>query len=390
MSFARISLALISVNIFLLIIAVYWTATTRQQLNHVKSLPPWYPRTCTIRSHTITSRDRQYRNEFLVFNFSRGTDPDPIPPTVAYRYGSPVYNQTQRQARAFSRKFSLNSPESCWLYPWDYKLQPPYPTRLRYTVSLSPVTNAPTKSQKETATVSVIFTAITATFLFILLCTVLLLSPVDDIEAINARLEAQHDQSSDAHHLSHSTINRLCKSISFEKTASIDACPICLEDEVPVDVQLPCAHSFHRGCITAWLSRGNINCPLCNLTLTADMVPPTSADYDPLTDYGGSGAQDNSDSHSDSSESAETTQVPHSPTRRRQQQQRVRSALSSSSQQNGGTPSTSLQCESNVGQQQADRINSTASRSGLPVSVTVPERVQRPTVHSETGRSEAT
>lgn len=157
-----------------------------------------------------------------------------------------------------------------------------------------------------------------------------------------------------------------------------------------VNVQLPCAHSFHRGCITAWLSRGNNNCPLCNLTLTADMVPPSSVEYDPVANYDASTARENSELHSDSSESAEPTQVPRSPTRRRQQaqqqnQQRVHSGLSSSLQQDGSFPTTLRQCES-IARQRGDRINSTTSGNSLPISVTVPERVQRLNVRHENSR----
>jgi hypothetical protein len=40
-----------------------------------------------------------------------------------------------------------------------------------------------------------------------------------------------------------------------------DACAICLDTEGG-RVELPCAHSYHRGCIIAWFER-RITCPLC-------------------------------------------------------------------------------------------------------------------------------
>jgi Ring finger domain len=52
--------------------------------------------------------------------------------------------------------------------------------------------------------------------------------------------------------------------------AAAHQCTICLEalraSTVVADLQtlsLPCAHSFHSGCVRDWWRRGAANCPLC-------------------------------------------------------------------------------------------------------------------------------
>merc|ERR1711936_88949 len=48
-------------------------------------------------------------------------------------------------------------------------------------------------------------------------------------------------------------------------------CPICLKavEEGDSLMTLPCCHSFHDACVTAWLSKA-ANCPLCRAELPTD------------------------------------------------------------------------------------------------------------------------
>ncbi|CAN8066237.1 unnamed protein product [Agarophyton chilense] len=273
MSFAHASLALVSINIFLLIVAVYWTATSWQQLHHVENLPHWTRQRCIIRSAQLSFRNQLYRNEFEVTNFTMANWPDPIPPTIAYRYGTPVYNQTLAQASAFQRTLTAPRIAPCWIFPWSVAfMSPPYPAQLAYTVSMTPVHNAPTKSQRQTAIVSTVFTGITAAFLLILLCAVMCLSP--HLDSSLGTINLPNAPSPIVDSLSETEINLLCKTASFANSASVDVCAICLEDEIKINAQLPCGHCFHRRCIITWLQRGNYKCPLCNLALTRDLIHP--------------------------------------------------------------------------------------------------------------------
>jgi len=51
------------------------------------------------------------------------------------------------------------------------------------------------------------------------------------------------------------------------KTASDDCCPVCLEDDSPDTMLLPCSHEFHGECILKWVEL-NFSCPLCRQQIT--------------------------------------------------------------------------------------------------------------------------
>lgn len=44
-----------------------------------------------------------------------------------------------------------------------------------------------------------------------------------------------------------------------------ELCSICYDEmDGKAEAQLPCGHRFHRACLTKWLIRGSLRCPLCN------------------------------------------------------------------------------------------------------------------------------
>lgn len=69
-------------------------------------------------------------------------------------------------------------------------------------------------------------------------------------------------------------------SVIIDTDSSQDTiCSICLE-QITKDAytKLLCKHYFHIGCIVAWLSTGNNNCPLCKRTVqneeNLNQLPP--------------------------------------------------------------------------------------------------------------------
>ena len=64
------------------------------------------------------------------------------------------------------------------------------------------------------------------------------------------------------------------------------ACAICLNDvnTGPRMVLPPCDHEFHRNCITDWIARNRLDCPLCRSVTTMDVsnitrVPKSPREY---------------------------------------------------------------------------------------------------------------
>merc|ERR1712187_270131 len=51
-----------------------------------------------------------------------------------------------------------------------------------------------------------------------------------------------------------------------------EQCSICLADHTVDGCQMPCRHTFHRSCLTAWARKTNegdgISCPLCRSVTT--------------------------------------------------------------------------------------------------------------------------
>lgn len=59
-----------------------------------------------------------------------------------------------------------------------------------------------------------------------------------------------------------------CCDVSEElKTGHDDCCPVCLEDDSPDTMLLPCSHEFHGECILKWVEL-NFSCPLCRQQVT--------------------------------------------------------------------------------------------------------------------------
>ena len=54
-------------------------------------------------------------------------------------------------------------------------------------------------------------------------------------------------------------------------------CPICYNDEKPINYMTPCGHSFHTGCLMEWwntqeMTQGCVSCPLCRYEPSNDEI----------------------------------------------------------------------------------------------------------------------
>jgi len=69
----------------------------------------------------------------------------------------------------------------------------------------------------------------------------------------------------------HSAVDRLPRVYARECNSS--ECGVCLVKLEPTArvVKLPCGHGFHQACISKWLTQCKNTCPLCTVSIEADM-----------------------------------------------------------------------------------------------------------------------
>merc|ERR1712086_582601 len=71
-------------------------------------------------------------------------------------------------------------------------------------------------------------------------------------------------------------VNELVEEDEEEEKEEGPECSICLGEYEKGDALVslnPCRHVFHEECISAWTNQ-NTRCPLCNIDLVHDLLPP--------------------------------------------------------------------------------------------------------------------
>ena len=253
-------------NLLLLVVAGYWAVSSWRLYHSLNHLPHWILRNCTIVSSDVKEEHAAYRNEFIVKNFNISGDPHPIPPTIAYRYGSDIYNQSLDQAEAFSKNFVVGERYPCWYEP----LEGSGPRN--YSMSMSEPHVGGTVSDRDMAILATVFAVVAICALATQLCCVILTQyePMYIVPATHAIPGILREG------LSSERISELMQlAINAAKAASAhtdkeNVCAICLEEEDFLSAKLPCGHLFHSNCIRNWLLRGGATCPLCNMDLSRE------------------------------------------------------------------------------------------------------------------------
>lgn len=210
-------------------------------------------------------------------NFIISSDPPPIPPTKAYRYASDIYNQTRGDAQQFAENFAEGSDYPCWIEPRD-GIEP-----VNYSVSMSPSHVGVTVSDRDMAVLATVF-AVVASLALAAQISCVIISVYDPIYLLPAGHPIPGVVRAG---LSREKIDEICrratedaKPVSGEQTrngSDEDVCAICLEEDKLMPAKLMCGHIFHLQCVRGWLLRGGGNCPLCNMDLSKDPLPATTA-----------------------------------------------------------------------------------------------------------------
>ncbi|KAJ8906704.1 hypothetical protein NDN08_003193 [Rhodosorus marinus] len=217
---------------------------------------PFTSVSCTPTGWNITrdsSGERLYRCNFNV----TGIDADEDSPRLAYRYGSPVYNQTESMAEQCGG-FMNNS--TCYVDP---------DARDDY-LSMSPA------YMEDKVTSLMILADVFAVLAgFVLVAFVVVSVCQGRREGNNRPVETGEDEENPPEVYTHrkdkfskEEVQSILKLYRASVSSLKDdfACAICLDnaDRKQQYVRLDCKHEYHSRCLRLWLRRGGMRCPLCN------------------------------------------------------------------------------------------------------------------------------
>lgn len=242
------AILLLTTNVVLTLLSVYWAVSAWSALKSAKAESPWPQTDCLIISKSLTNRSDTYRPQFRVSNISI-THPDLE--GTAYRYSKPVFNETLESANAYLDTKKLNHTYNCWLSSDEPNI-----------LSMS-IVHVGVRS--EHANIAAISTVLAIAALFSLGAIIYLLGfsspPITLTEIIT------HPTNASRSGLPRQTIDDIITTAEAFHSSSSQApseepvCAICLEDGN--EARLPCTHAFHSLCIRTWLLRGGETCPLC-------------------------------------------------------------------------------------------------------------------------------
>ena len=92
-------------------------------------------------------------------------------------------------------------------------------------------------------------------------------------EATSAKILVKTDLCPRQLHVLRSSLEIRSKNILVQQNLTMpteachcgELCSICYDQmDGTAEAQLPCKHRFHRACVTKWLIRGSLRCPMCN------------------------------------------------------------------------------------------------------------------------------
>lgn len=243
-------------NASLAALSVYWTVTAWAAFQAAKAEQPWLMTNCTVVSKSATNRSIDYCPVLTVANF---TTPPPEP-TQAYRYGYPIYNETEASAQQFLSKYAINDTYACWLSsPPDVR------------VALTFIPYGPRPNDVNVAAISTVLSLAAVTSFAAVAYLLLLTSRTIHVEVAVTSLPATAVREGLSLDEINIVIEMARKKDVKHLTSSDESCAICLEPGL--GATLSCNHSFHANCIRSWLLKGGDKCPLC----CAQIRPPISS-----------------------------------------------------------------------------------------------------------------
>lgn len=278
----------------LFVLALYWAAKNWSTASG--KTPTWTRTQCRVRDIVAEVRpsfrgpEKLWRSKFAVDFYAKKkalTGYNLFRQKVAWRWQTPVFNVTEKEALEYQSSFSSGQNYTCWVI-FDRKetsqLVEDELDRVAgktgigaWKVSMSPVVS----HKSEGIGIALVSTCVVA--LLLLSFLIALTYAVSTAELLQ-EVDRPPDQPGtiQPHAFTAAQVKGIC-SVAFyrakrdeNEVGMFDGepwnCSICLDDEGGEGgglAQLDCRHVFHKKCVRRWLFRGGVTCPLCNFRLKA-------------------------------------------------------------------------------------------------------------------------
>lgn len=296
---ARSTCALLVITV-IFVLSLYWAADSWSRVGRDRGRR-WKERVCAVefagveRGVRAGGKEPFWRTRFEVAFSVQNTDSDAGSTgvtggsnsettrnwdgIVAWRYGSSVFNVTETVARQYSTAFELGQKYPCWTMRDGTEGgsdDEPVVENDGWRASMSAV-GMSNDSDIDLALVSTFLVGVL--LLVFLVALVYAVSVAEGHAGVGANLPPATGTVQPGC-LTKSDIDKLCEvaeaaaasdpDISALQASGAWDCAICLDDDGGEGgrlARLACRHTFHGACARAWLARGGVTCPLCNMRL---------------------------------------------------------------------------------------------------------------------------